>query len=92
MKDRKTQKEWHLVLLGLGLALFAVMALVMFFTVWPLAIYLMATTIPRWVLFCVILSLGTIIATILGLTFKTIAKKLSLTPESSSKKVEQNNS
>ena len=90
MKDRKTQKEWHLVLLGLGFV--AVMVLVMFFTVWPLANYLMASTIPRWVLFCVILSLGTIIATIFGLTINTVAKKLSLTSESSNKKDEQNNS
>ena len=89
MKDRKTQKEWHLLLLGLGFV--AVMILVTLVTVWPLANYLMATTIPRWVLICVVLSLGTIIATIFGLTINTVAKKLSLIPEISGKQDVENN-
>ena len=89
MKDKKTQKEWHVGLLGLGFV--TVMALVMFFTVRPLANYLMTIVIPRWVLFSVILSLGTIIATILGLSLHVVAKKLSLIPEISGKQDVENN-
>ena len=82
MKDKRKSLKKLLAFLGLAFGFFAAMALVMFFTVRPLGNYLMASDIPRWVLYCVMLSTLMIIPPIFALTFNRIAKKHSIFPYS----------
>ena len=84
MKDKRNSLKKLLAFLGLAFGLFAAMALVMFFTVWPLGNYLMASDIPRWVQYCVMLSTLMIIPPVFVLIYNRIAKKHSIFPYSES--------
>ena len=80
--DEKGRRQKGLGLLLLGLGHFAAMTLVMFLVVRPLGDYLeFSITIPRWVLYSVMMSVLVLVGLTFAFTFYKIAKKNSLFPK-----------